>query len=67
MTDDPDIARIRELWYEQYPPHVHEMVGGFNDETTDGKTVVIFQNRLSGLISHAYLKEDRLMPFFPNK
>jgi hypothetical protein len=46
-----------------YPPHVHEAVSGYED---GGKQIVMFRNRLSGQISHAYLKGEKLMPFFPS-
>lgn len=56
-------STIIRLWYEMYPPHVHEAVSGYED---GGKQIVMFRNRLSGQISHAYLKGEKLMPFFPS-
>jgi hypothetical protein len=67
---EEDYRTVMRLWYEMYPPHVHEVVCGYNDETTDGKDVVVFHNRRSGLDSHVYLHTNGdgtkiLLPFFP--
>lgn len=66
MSED-DYNMVVKLFYEMYQPHTHEVVCGYNDETTEGKEIVVFQNRLSKRQTHVYLSKDkkRLMPFFP--
>ena len=55
---------IKQLWWEMYQPHQHEIVGGFT--SVDNKEVMIFRNRKSGLSTYVYLHDNmkKLMPYF---